>query len=113
MEIIKKTINNNKYTFVCETWETSRAWGHKVTMFRNDSEYTTQKVTYYNRTWESYLYQSCILKCVNTVIEEESKHFIQLYKNDFNRKRLTQNEKDLIINNNALIEELKELKKTL
>lgn len=113
MEIIKRELNDNTYTFICETWETSRAWGHRVTMFRNNIEYTTQKITYQNRTWECYRYQTCILKCVNTIIDEESEHFIQLYKNDFNRKRLTQKEKELIINNNALIEELKELKTTL
>ena len=113
MEIIKRELNNNNYTFVCETWETSKAWGHRVTMFRNNTEYTTQKIRYYNRTWESYRYRTCVFKCIDTIIEEESEHFIQLYKNDFNRKRLTQKEKNLIINNNALIEELKELRATL
>lgn len=113
MEIIKRTINNNNYTFVCETWETSRARGHKVAMFRNDAEYTTQKIRYYNRTWESYKYRTCISKCINAMIEEESKHMINTYKEIHNRKRLSQKEKDSIINTSELIKELNELKKTL
>lgn len=113
MEIIKKVINNNTYTFVCETWETSRAWGHKVAMFRNDIEYTTQKITYYNRTWKSYEYQTCIFKCIEAMIEEETSYMINTYKETTNRKRLSQIEKDEITNNSDIIRELKELKESL
>lgn len=113
MEIIKRTINNNNYTFVCETWETSRAWGHKVTLFRNDAEYTTQKVTYYNRTWESYKYQTCIFKCIETIIDEEFKYLIDTYKENTNRQRLSQTEKDEIKRNSVIIRELKDLKDSL
>ena len=113
MEIIKKTINNNRYTFICETWETSRAWGHKVTVFRNDTEYTTQKITYYNRTWESYQYQTCIFKCIEAIIEEETQYLIDTYKEVNNRKRVSQKEKDKLINDSIIIRELKELKESL
>lgn len=113
MEIIKRTINNNNYTFICETWETSRAWGHKVTLFRNDSEYTTQKITYYNRTWESYRYQTCIFKCIEAIIDEEFTYLIDTYKENTNRQRLSQKEKDEIKNNSFIIRELKDLKDSL
>lgn len=113
MEIIKRTINDNIYTFVCETWETSRTWGHKVTMFRNNIEYTTQRITYQNRTWESYPFKSCILKCINYVIDEEEIDIINDYKETNNIQRLTQDKKDEITNNSKVIKELKELKATL
>lgn len=113
MEIIKKIINNNTYTFVCETWTTARAWEHKVTLFRNNTEYTTQKITYYNRTWECYEYQSCMLKCVNSIIDEEKEFIFNEYKRANNKKRLTQEQKDELTNNSKIIQELKELKKAL
>ena len=113
MEIIKRTINNNNYTFICETWETSRTWGHKVTLFRNDVEYTTQKITYYNRTWESYKYKTCIFKCIETIIDEEFQYLIDTYKEVNNRKRLSQKEKDKIKDDSFIIRELKDLKDSL
>ena len=113
MEIIKRELNDNIYTFVCETWETSRAWGHRVTMFRNNTEYTTQKVTYQNRTWECYRYQTCIYKCINQVISEESACLINGYKKEHNKQRMTQQQKDNIINDSKIIQELRELKATL
>lgn len=113
MEIIKKIINNNTYTFVCETWTTARAWGHSVTMFRNNIEYTFRQIRYYNRTWESYEYQSCMLKCVNSIIDEEKEFIFNEYKQKHNKKRLTQEQKDELTNNSKIIQELKELKKAL
>ena len=113
MEIIKRTINNNTYTFVCETWETSRAWGHRVSMFLNNYEYTTQKITYYNRTWESYKYRTCIYKCINQVIEDESEHLLNGYKKEQNKQRLNKQQKADILNNSKIIQELKELKASL
>ena len=110
MEIIKKELNNNTYTFVCETWETSRAWGHRVTMFRNNTEYTTQKITYYNRTWESFTYQTCIYKCINQVIDEENIYILDEYKRTHDKKRLTQQQKDDILKDCKLLQELKQLK---
>lgn len=113
MEIIKRELNDNIYTFVCETWETSRAWGHRVSMFLNNYEYTTQKITYYNRTWERFTYQSCVHKCINQVIAEESECLINGYKKEHNKKRMTQQQKADIINNSKIIQELRELKATL
>ena len=110
MEIIKRELNDNTYTFICETWETSRAWGHRVTMFRNNIEYTTQKITYQNRTWECYRYQTCIFACINQVIEEETQYRLDEYKRTHDKKRLTQQQKDDILKDCKLLQELKQLK---
>lgn len=113
MEIIKREIKYKTYTFVCETWETSKEWGHEVTMFRNNTEYTTQTITYQNRTWESYKYQTCIYKCINQVIAEEVRNRLAEYKRTHNKKRLTQQQREDIINDCMIIQELRELKATL
>lgn len=113
VEIIKRELNGNIYTFICETWETSKAWGHRVTMFLNNYEHTTQKIIYQNRTWEKFKYQSCIHKCINQIIAEDSTLLIEGYKKEHHKQRITQQQKDDIINNSKIIQELRELKATL
>lgn len=69
--IYNKEINGVKFTFVCESWKTRNSWGHEVTLYKNDTfkvGYT--KIRYYNRTWESYLYQSAIKNVIIDVLEK-------------------------------------------
>ena len=61
--IFNKEINSVKFTLFCESWTNRTSWGHKVTLYRNDSVVSSARVRYYNRTWEVYQYQSAI-KCV-------------------------------------------------
>ena len=112
MQILKNEIGKNTYTFVCETWETSRAWGHRVTMFRNDYEYTTNKVRYYNRTWEMYRYQTCICGAISKVIEEEKQLIVSRYKNANNVGRLSQAKKEELYKESEILAELEELYET-
>jgi len=44
----------------CETYETRYSWGHKAYLYVDDRQEAYKKITYYNRTWESYCYQSII-----------------------------------------------------
>lgn len=68
--IYNKEINGVKFTLVCESWSTRNSWGHKVTLYRNDSVIIGRaKIRYYNRTWESYQYQSAIKSVIYNAIE--------------------------------------------
>ena len=59
--IYNKEINGVKFTLVCESWSTRSSWGHEVTLYKNDyAKIGRAKIRYYNRTWESYQYQSAI-----------------------------------------------------
>ncbi len=68
--IYNKEVNGVKFTLVCESWSTRTSWGHKVTLYKNDS-FTVGRVNvrYFNRTWESYLYQSAIKSVIYDAIE--------------------------------------------
>lgn len=69
--IYNKEINGVKFTFVCESWRTRNSWGHEVTLYKNDTfKVGRAKIRYYNRTWESYLYQSAIKSVIYNAIEE-------------------------------------------
>lgn len=69
--IYNKEINGIKFTFVCESWKTRNSWGHKVTLYKNDTfKIGCTKIRYYNRTWECYLYQSAIKNVIYDILEK-------------------------------------------
>ena len=68
--IYNKEINGVKFTLVCESWCTRYSWGHEVTLYKNDfAKIGRAKIRYYNRTWESYQYQSAIKAVIFETIE--------------------------------------------
>ena len=95
---IKKIIckNGREYNIVNETWETSRAWGHKSTLVAPWGEVESHKVRYYNRTWERYTYESCMSGLIDTILENNQKSYITQYKEKNDITRLTSLQKDMI-----------------
>lgn len=68
--IYNKEINGVKFTLVCESWSTRNSWGHEVTLYKNDfAKIGRAKIRYYNRTWESYQYQTAIKSVIYNTIE--------------------------------------------
>lgn len=68
--IYNKEISGVKFTLVCESWRTRYSWGHKVTLYKNDTlKVGRVKIRYYNRTWERYQYQSAIKSVIYNAIE--------------------------------------------
>lgn len=116
MEIKKYQIGKNYFEFVCETWENSRAWGHKVNLFKNGYQISEAKITYINRTWENYRYQSCMLKAISQVMDKLIEDIKIDYKNNNNISRLTKKHKENIekmLENNEDMQILKELRKNV
>lgn len=71
----------------CESYETRYSWGHKAYLLINGHQEAYKKITYYNRTWESYTYQtilSCIVDSVSNRIisKEDKKRYQEMIKND-------------------------------
>ena len=95
---IKKIIckSGREYNIVNETWETSRAWGHKSTLIATWGEVESRKVKYLNRTWESYKYQTCMSGLIDTILENNLKSYITQYKEKNDITRLTSLQKDMI-----------------
>ena len=44
MELVKRVINDNEYTFVNKTWETSNSWGMKQHYLRDTMKQGTTKL---------------------------------------------------------------------
>ena len=97
MEIRNKKIGNNNWQLVNESWSTSRAWGHKTNILKNGIEYAEHKCRYYNRTWESYTYETCMLCAIDDIEETEKRRFIENYKYKNDIDRFKKGQKDLVI----------------
>lgn len=116
MELVKKIINDNEYTFVNRTWETSNSWGHETTLFKRHYEIAHNKVRYYNRTWESYRYKTCMSGCVYELISKRENKLKEYFKNEKNITRLTkkyEEEFKKYLENDKELTELIELKDSL
>lgn len=68
---MKFSINDNEYEFINDSFSNSRNWGHTTRLLKNGREISNQKSIYYNRTWESYQYQSCMKGSVYDLIDIE------------------------------------------
>lgn len=116
MEILTKKIGNRKYQFVNDSWSTSNAWGHKTNVIRNGYDYGTHKHRYYNRTWESYTYQSCMYGAIEEIKERELERFINNYKYQNNIERFKKGQKEEVIKlfeKNEIARDLKKLRKAI
>ena len=88
--IYNKEINGVKFTLVCESWCTRYSWGHEVTLYKNDSaKIGRAKIRYYNRTWESYQYQSAIKNVIWQAIEKIKEAAKETFKTLHHYKVLT------------------------
>ena len=117
MEIKKiKCKNGNEYNIVNEYWETSHAWGHKSTLIAPWGEVESRKVTYQNRTWERYTYESCMSGLIETILEDNLKSYITQYKEKNGISRLLADKKAKVIKEwqeKEYIQDLKEIQERI
>ncbi len=111
MEIRKLRIGKNTWELINETWENSRAWGHKTNVLKNGVEYASHRCRYYNRTWEMYTYQSCMFGAIAEIKNEKLASFIDNYKQENNITRFKKGEKENVTKMFEKTEIGKELKK--
>lgn len=115
---IKKIIckSGREYNIVNEYWETSRAWGHKSTLIAPWGEVESKKVRYYNRTWESYKYQTCMYGLLSSILENDLKDYITREKENKGITRLSKEiraELEQEWNNNSYTQDLKEIQERI
>lgn len=117
MEIRKiKCKSGNEYNIVNEYWETSNSWGHKSTLIAPWGEVGSKKVRYYNRTWESYTYQTCMLGLLDTILENNLKFYITQIKEVRGITRLLKGTREEIENDwnkREYIQDLKEIQERI
>ena len=88
MDIRKVNVNGKTYEFVNESGNTRNGFYHKSTLFvSNEEGYSwnkgENKVSYLDRTWECYRYQTCMMGLVRKLIDnriEKSLHDFKIEK---------------------------------
>lgn len=115
MIITKTTSNGTRFEFVCESWSNSRAWGHRVKLYTGDNyaPIAEAKLRYYNRTWESYQYQSCMFAAVDNARNEREAEYLAQYKKATGRKRLTKEQRAQALERDEYWNTLNELYKMI
>lgn len=87
-----------EYEIVAHTYETRTSWGHKATLIHNGThELNKYKITYHNRTWECYQYQSVIKAVLNDYISHLIDEYINDYKAQHNITRFKKSQREELI----------------
>lgn len=97
-----------EFQFVNEYFSTSRSWGHISTLYKNGVEVATNKVRYYNRTWEAYQYQSVMAGLVYQLKEDYINDYIRDYKEKNNISKFKKGQKQLVIDEAKTMQAYKE-----
>jgi hypothetical protein len=58
-------IINDRVKIEADYYETRNSWGHKAWLYLDGNEIAFNRARYYNRTWESYKYQSVMQGAVD------------------------------------------------
>ena len=73
---------NNQYHVECAVYKNSRNWGHKIVLYKDYVPVDKITITYKNRTWERYQFESILVNMAYKLDKE--------YKNDIPlRDRIT------------------------
>lgn len=89
MDLKTFTINENEITFVNLSRSTRNGFAHDSELFINGVNRGKNTCHYYNRTWESYRYQSVMRGLVFKLIDERKNRLKDDYKYSNGIKRLT------------------------
>ena len=87
----------NKVELVNDSWSTSNSWGHKTNVIINGCDYGEHKVRYYNRTWESYTFQSCMRGAIAKVMRYNITRYLENYKYTNNITRFKKGQREKLI----------------
>ena len=66
-----QTVSKENSLFICECINNRNGFKHKATYLKNNIEVQTASIQYYNRTWESYTYQTAILAAIQKEIDQQ------------------------------------------
>lgn len=101
MQKIDFLINGTSFSFINESWSTSNSWGHETHLFmgsgRFNSEISKNKVRYYNRTWERFTYETCMLGAISNAIDSRLTDLISDYKYINKIDRFKKGEKAIVL----------------
>lgn len=86
---IIKLNNGREFTFVNESRSNRSGFVHETTLYNGECLLERNKCQYYNRTWECYQYQSCMLGAVRKLMNVREEKLLQDFKAIKGYKKMT------------------------
>tara|TARA_R110002012_G_scaffold58097_1_gene150705 strand:+ start:501 stop:1115 length:615 start_codon:yes stop_codon:yes gene_type:complete len=77
------------YRIKSTAWNTSRSWGHESILYVDGFQVQRKKLTYYNRTWEDFKFQTCMRIVVEDYLDAYLVDYESAFKHSHNKKRLS------------------------
>ena len=77
------------YRIKSTAWSTSRSWGHESILYVDGFQVQRKKLTYQNRTWESFKFQTCMRIVVEDYLDAYLVDYESAFKHSHNKKRLS------------------------
>ena len=88
-------VNGKDYNFFCTARSNRSGFVHECELQNADGYVlATSKAQYYNRTWESYRFESVMGACVYELIKERTADLVDNFKADKGYKNLTEKRRD-------------------
>lgn len=97
MIIVRQDVNGNEYMFINSSRGNRSGFVHETELQRNGMVLGENKIQYYNRTWESYTYQSVMKSLVSELLEDCRKAWETAWKNEHGIKRLTEAKRNIMM----------------
>lgn len=95
-DFVRKTVNGNEYMFINHFRGNRSGFVHETELFKNDRLIGSNKVQYYNRTWECYAFQTVMKGCVRELMEEIENIYEMRYRTEHGIKRLTKEKRKVM-----------------
>ena len=74
------TLNGEDVLINCWTYSYSRGWGHRACLVYVGDRFINaeKRITYYNRTWEAFKYESILNKMIYTYFNKADQKFLNM-----------------------------------
>lgn len=74
------TLNGEDVLINCWTYSYSRGWGHRACLVYVGDRFinAAKRITYYNRTWEAFKYESMLNKMIYNYFNKADQKFLEM-----------------------------------
>ena len=107
-------VDGEEFDFKCLYYSVTNSnqaslWGHEVELKQDYKTLSSAKISYYNRTWETFEFQSCMLEALRNYMAIVANNIYSTYKDTNNTNRISTNQKTELLNKDETYNTLQKL----
>lgn len=107
-------VDGQEYNFKCQYYEVSGSnqaslWGHEVDFKIDYQTVSSAKCSYYNRTWETWEFQTCMLNALSNYMKSIENTIYDNGRQTYSVRNLSKDKKDKLLSENTSYQTLKKL----